>query len=300
MLGLTAWRSRRFEERLVWIFGSPRSGSTWLLSLLAEHRAVVPVNEPLIGLYLGPFLSDWPGIDASDLNSTNFTLNRLARDTKVHFFADEFRDVWGPHLARLICARFSAHARRYGRGSSLVVIQEPNGSQAADVIMGVLPRARLLFLLRDGRDVVDSELFGTVQGGWMSRRFSVVRGIAPSERLAFITHSAHKWLWRTEAVQAAFAAHPGPKRLVRYEDLCATPEEQMREVFDWLELPVSEFDLSALVQQHAFERVPEHQRGSREFHRSATPGLWRENLSREEQAAAEKIMGPKLRQLGYM
>src|SRR3954466_15243190 len=47
---------RDLESRLVWVFGSPRSGSTWLLRLLAEHESVVPVDEPLIGSYLGPFM----------------------------------------------------------------------------------------------------------------------------------------------------------------------------------------------------------------------------------------------------
>ena len=29
------------------------------------------------------------------------------------------------------------------------------------------------------------------------------------------------------------------------------------------------------------------------------PGSWRENLSAQERAALEQIMGPKLRELGY-
>src|SRR5579885_3084716 len=68
----------RFESRLVWIFGSPRSGSTWLLNMLvhplapagrsAESELVtrqgglggsvepeaIPVNEPYIPQHLTP------------------------------------------------------------------------------------------------------------------------------------------------------------------------------------------------------------------------------------------------------
>src|SRR3712207_8163602 len=39
--------ARRIEPKIVWVLGSPRSGSTWLLRLLGDHGAVVPVNEPL-------------------------------------------------------------------------------------------------------------------------------------------------------------------------------------------------------------------------------------------------------------
>src|SRR4051794_27467777 len=78
------------EERLVWVLGSPRSGSTWLLQLLGEHEAVVPVNEPLIGWFLGPFLSDLPGWDTSTLDTANFTLRRVQRDKRDQFFATQF------------------------------------------------------------------------------------------------------------------------------------------------------------------------------------------------------------------
>jgi hypothetical protein len=35
------------------------------------------------------------------------------------------------------------------------------------------------------------------------------------------------------------------------------------------------------------------------FHRAATPGLWRENMSPAEQEAVEQVLGDKLRELGY-
>ncbi len=50
-----------FESRTVWMLGSPRSGSTWLLSLLAQHPLVVPMNEPTLGYHLSPFLMNEPG-----------------------------------------------------------------------------------------------------------------------------------------------------------------------------------------------------------------------------------------------
>jgi len=46
-------------------------------------------------------------------------------------------------------------------------------------------------------------------------------------------------------------------------------------------------------------RVPPAARGAREFFRAAQPGLWRESLSSEQQAAVEEVIGSKLRKLGY-
>src|SRR6266511_2246593 len=292
-----------FESRLVWIFGSPRSGSTWLLQLLAEHEAVVPVNEPLIGQYLGPFLSDFPGAIASDLDASNFTLSRIRRDDRAHIFSAEFSDVWIPLLGKLLRGRYLAHAVRYPArvplSRTLVVVKEPNGSQSADLIMAALPRARLLFLLRDGRDVVDSELAANIEGSWVTKEFPGFAGIAKEDRLAFVVQSAHKWLWRTEVVQETSEAHHGPKYLVRYEDLSRDPKNELRSLFEWLEITPNAHELTGWIQRHAFDQVSEAQRGPTEFFRAAQPGLWRDSLTAEEQLAVEQIIGAKLRELGY-
>ena len=296
--------ARGVEERLVWVWGSPRSGSTWLLQILGEHEAVVPVNEPMLGWYLGPFLSDLPGFGAADLDSRSFSLRHAQARKRSQFFADEFADVWRPALARMMRARFAAHAARYppanGRAeSALIVVKEPNGSQSADMIMEALPRARFLFLLRDGRDVIDSELAAHRPGAWVTKEFPGAQGVPDEERLAFVAQSARKWLWRTEVVERAYEAHPGPKLLLRYEDLLADTETQLRALLAWLGVPMSDADVRSVIGKHAFERAPAEHRGSQGFFRAASPGLWRENLTQEEQAAMEAIVGPKVRALGY-
>jgi hypothetical protein len=270
---------------------------------LAGHPAVVPVNEPLIGQHLGPFFSDEPGIHAGDLDARNFTPSRYLGDAGQYFFAAEYRDVWAPLLGRMMRARFHAHALSHPAdvplAQTFVVIKEPHGSQAADLIMSALPAARLLFLLRDGRDVVDSEVAAASRGSWLGDVFPVVGGIADEERASFIEQSAHKWLWRTEVVEQAYESHPGPRLLVRYEEMRADAAPEVRRVFDWLGLAISEAELEALVEGQSFERLPAEHRGPDKIFRAAKPGLWRENLSAEEQAVLDRVMGPKLRELGY-
>ncbi|MCW2990501.1 MAG: sulfotransferase, partial [Solirubrobacterales bacterium] len=233
-----------FDERVVWLLGSPRSGSTWLLYLLAEHRAILPVNEPLIGFYLGPFMSDLPAMSAKDMDLDNFTLRRVHREKRPHFFAEEFADVWLPGLARMLRERFHAQAVRHPVGVPLeetfVVVKEPNGSQSADVLMRAMPGSRLLFLLRDGRDVVDSELAANVKGSWVAGQFEGSSGVGEGQRLDFVVQSARKWVWRTQVVREAYAAHDGPKLMLRYEDLRADPFAQLSVLFAWLGLDVGD------------------------------------------------------------
>ena len=100
------------ESRLVWMFGSPRSGSTWLRRMAEQHPLIVGVNEPLIGNHLSPFLSDEPGYRAEDLDLATFTFRRVLAGDPDKFFAEEYADVWLPGLRRLINDRFQAHLER--------------------------------------------------------------------------------------------------------------------------------------------------------------------------------------------
>jgi hypothetical protein len=289
------------ESRVVWLFGSPRSGSTWLLRMATEHPSIVGMNEPTIGYHLSPFLSNEPGYRAEDLDLGTFTLRRVMEDDPERFFAAKYTDVWLPDLRRLLNDRLLAHLEREVGGTApidaLLLVKEPNGSQSADVIMRAQPSARLLFLLRDGRDVVDSELASFAVGGWQEQSFAHMRGIGEAERLDFVTRSAYQWLWRTEIVENAFAEHRGPKHMLRYEDLLREPERRLGELFEWLGVPLEGLDVAAVVERLAFERLPH--RGPDRQNRFATPGAWRDNLRPGERAAVEDVLGTKLRQLGY-
>jgi hypothetical protein len=293
--------SSRVEPRVIWMFGSPRSGSTWLLRLAAEHPSIVTMNEPTIGYHLSPFLSNEPGYRAEDLDLGTFTLRRVMEDDPERFFSAKYADVWLPGLRRLINDRLLAHLERELGGTAaaeaLLLVKEPNGSQSADLIMRAQPTARLLFLLRDGRDVVDSELASFAVGGWQERSFDHMHGVAAADRLDFVIRSAHQWLWRTEVVEAAFADHRGPKHMVRYEDLLREPQGALAELFDWLDLRRDPVDLPAVVEKLSFDRLQDH--GPDQQNRSAKPGAWRKNLRADERSAVEAILGPKLRKLGY-
>lgn len=305
----TALKTRRLqrwqldESQICWVLGSPRSGSTWLWQMLRGHRQVVPINEPLIGMYLGPFLCDLPGQEPDLLDLQNFTLRRQRGDHLHHFFADSFREVWEPGLARLIRERFEAQARQFvpeaGLEECRVVVKEPNGSQSADVLLGCQPRSRLVFLLRDGRDVVDSDLAAHLEGAWGTQHNPGMRGVQEHERLRHVKAAAFKWLWRTQVVDAAYTAHPGPKLRLRYEDLLEDTAGGLRAVHGCLALESAPDDVSAVAETFRFENLPEDQRGATSFYRSAQPGSWRLNLRPEEQSLLHEILGPELRRQGY-
>ena len=281
--------------------GSPRSGSTWLLNLIAADPRVAKIDEPSIGVHLGPFLSAHVNLQPEDRGVVDPRISDRRAQARSYFFNERYASTWRPGLRKLLLSRLGVEVEdvslKRGAARPLVVIKEPDGSQAADLIMSLLPESKLIFLLRDGRDVVDSELDATRTDGWIAE---LLPGFERSEvdRLAFIRARAHAWLWRTEITQRAFDQHPPDlRRLVRYEELLQDPMGTLEPLAEWLSLELDR--LREAAELNSFDRIPPSERGPGRFARAAKPGGWRESFSDSESALLERIMGPKLRGLNY-
>ncbi|HET6963616.1 MAG TPA: sulfotransferase [Acidimicrobiales bacterium] len=289
-----AFRTRALERKLVWVLGSPRSGTTWLMYLLREPRRVAALQEPLIGTHLGLFASSI--VENAQEALSAGTRMRDIRDDDRYFFSDAHERAWAPPLRRLVLRGLAPHIPVRAR---YLVVQEPNGSEGADLLMRVLPRSRLLFLLRDGRDVVDSVVDAYRPGSWLDQAFGVGQELPATARLRLVQREAQRWVARTEVVARAYDRHAAELRLlVRYEDLLADTTGTLRSIYSWLRIEPPP-DLAERVTGSSFESVPSSAKGSGKFHRAATPGLWRQNLSPEEQACCAEVMGPMLTAMGY-
>jgi hypothetical protein len=289
------------ESRVVWIFGSPRSGSTWLLEMLAEARApgVAPIDETWAGELFNRTFA-WPKDGTLKIVSTRDSHATLGG----WVLAPEREPLWAPVMRAFLLEGIEdqlAHGQaRTDWDDPYVVIKEPNSSEAADTLVELLPRSRVLFLLRDGRDVIDSMADHFTTASWGAPKDMGWDRLSPAEREKLIVGSAASWVYRTEAVQRACVL-VGPKAslTVRYEDLLADTPAELEKVAGWIGVETPDGWAADVAARHAFERIPEEQRGSGKFHRAATPGLWREHMTDTEQALMDEVMGEKLRELGY-
>jgi len=293
----------RPEPHIAWILGSPRSGSTWLLRMLAYEQRVVAIDEPLFGLHAAPYIENGlapiPGF-----TFPNITTNAEHAGRTDYCLSTEYEEAWRPPLRALIVSRVRAQADRVARGRGVVdpitVLKEPNSSHAAELLLSLVPESRLIFLLRDGRDVIDSLLDAFTGDTWWTSTYGGFGDQDERWRLGMIRHQARFWLYKTEAVERAFAAHAVDRRLlVKYEELLASPVETFGELARWIGLPMTEGRAREVVAAQEFSRVPPNERGSGKFLRAAEPGLWRENMSAAEQRLVNDLLGKKLGELGY-
>jgi hypothetical protein len=270
-------------DRLMWIFGTGRSGSTWLASMMGDMAGGRLWNEPLVGKLFGDFHS---GARPKSLRSKNFVM------------ADAHRQAWLEGI-RLFVLRISASRFPGAAEGDWIVVKEPNGSVGAPYLAAAFPRSALVLLIRDPRDVAASALDRHRPGGqayeWRKSEGSV-RDRASRNPDAFIEGQAERYMRNVGAAKRAYEAHEGPKVMVRYEDLRADTLGTMRRLYSTLGIPTGEDELAKVVKKHAWENIPEEKKGLGKFFRKAKAGGWRQDLTPHQARSVEKITAPLLRE----
>lgn len=287
---------------MAWIMGSSRSGSTWLVRMLADLEGVLTIDDPHLGHHLGvwrPVPLAWATSEGSAPELT--TLSEVKRHKPSYFFSDRYREVWQPALKQMVLSRFQAQAADgpvagKGPGSPRVIVKEP-GSHVADEIMGMFPRSGLIFLLRDGRDVVDSWLAAYRPGSWAQSEGAYP--LSSEGRIAMIRWQAAVWVFRTGVVFRTYEGHKGPKVMVRYEQLIADPLAELERINDALGLGADSERLQVIADRHSIEAVSDADKGPLREVRSGRSGGWRANRDEPERRAMIEALGPSLRAAGY-
>ena len=267
-------------ENIVWIFGTGRSGSTWLGSMMGGLDGCAMWNEPLVGNLFG-----------------NFHYFRVGgrKPGRQYILGEPYKETWLGPMRDLV---LGGAAARFPEviGGGYLIIKEPNGSIGAPLLMEALPESRMIFLIRDPRDVVASSMDARSEGSWLQERREAQRRTSKPDRNpnVYVRMRANSYVQQIEKTGQAYRAHGGHKVMVRYEDLRADTLETMKRIYTALEIPVEEAELARSVEKNSWENIPEQEKGEGKKRRKAKPGGWREDLTARQVEIVEDITAPLL------
>lgn len=261
--------SGRDSLNIAFIVGVARSGTSILGELVAAHPEVKYIFESYV-----PWRIVGRGVNGSD-----------------RFTADQ---------ATPVVRSFIRWWFRWRKGDARIIVEKnPRNILRIPFLRAVFPEAKIIHIVRDGRDVACSLVPGLGGRWWAHERPPQWRDIFA--RYQGVIRCAHAW---NEIVRTGLADLAGvPHLQVRYEDLVARPHDVARQIFDYLGLPlhpaVTEFCCNIQNSTEGSYQAKYQSVWFRRNHRQRV-GRWRENLSEELQREVLQILEPTLRRLGYV
>jgi hypothetical protein len=272
---------KTMEQNIVWIFGAGRSGTTWLAKELLSHNTNV-IDEPYLGAHLAT-----PG--------RNEKVHEFHKTRDDYFFSNAFKKTWIFFLRKLILNRIYFQTKDY---SKYVIIKEPHGTLGAGNIVECLPGSKIIVVLRDGRDVLDSEFDANRPGGWSSNVSGIT--VAANTKKNFIRNQSNLWNKTMNTLMNVYENYPEEKKiLVRYENLRQNTVPELERIYKFLKIDINIDEIKTIVNKYSFENIPDSEKGSGKSRRSATPGKWKDNFNEEEQELMNSLMEETMKRLGY-
>lgn len=310
------------------VLGHGKSGTTWVQDLLDSHPEVLCKGE---GRFFGrDFLEvveqDYLRMDGlADVQPSSLY---AALATSEHLRTWVERSVWsrGGHeehyLMRLLHAAVRLFMAEALDSSGERIVGDKTtiaGPGTLYEVAAVYPEAKVIHVLRDGRDVAVSMIHhmwnhAKDMGGFydlgpedLAKRDAYRKGrLAKTEslfserRLRDIARS-----WGTEAG----GAHRGTFLFgekwaeIRYEDLLKRPHEELARLLDFLGAAHDGETVRRCIEANAFERRSKGRKPGQEdsssFYRSGVAGDWRNAFTEHDKEIFKEATGKTLVELGY-
>jgi hypothetical protein len=281
--------------RLVLLVGAPRSGTTWLQSMLASHPSVAsPQETDLFARYLEPLAEAWRW---QLRGGPEAWARRRFKGLPAVLTTEEYTAIVQDFAAAIV-----DRAAKLRDGASVVLEKSPSTSLCASAIAELTPDAKVVHLVRDGRDVAASLLAASEGwGSWWAPRT--------------VPDAARSWVRHVEGAREARDLGV-PYLEVRYEALVAGDVTSLQAVHQLCGIPLSEVGARDLLARFSFDRMAagtppeplvrgeyaEEAAGWDEpegFYRRGVVAGWEDEWSTRDRLRFDAIAGDLLVSLGY-
>ena len=290
------------------VVGNQKSGTTWLMRMLDAHPEILCRGE---GRFFG---ESWKQKSLKQRDTM-----RPASSLRYAFLDAEYlrlwveRSVWsrndspGEHLDNLtrMAIDYFLGGELLKSGKRIVGDKSPLLTpETISEISAIYPEAKVIHIIRDGRDVA-------VSAAHHARNFGKARKQnGPNETEGSVFQQGQLEKLATEwASRVGKTVEDGPKLLgdnyteVRYEDLLHEPKPEVQRLLTFLATDSDEKTTTRCIEAASFEKLSRGRKRGEEdpssFFRKGVAGDWKHALTPEERGIFDREAGDLLARLGY-
>lgn len=270
------------------VTGAPKSGTTWLGKLLDAHPEITCKGEACVHAFTKSLIqisNDYNALlerrkaNVSESNAfpplTEREVHRLMRQF-IEMRLEVIADPGKPAL------KFVGEKDPY-HGPNLLILHK------------VIPEARCIQIIRDGRDVLVS--------AWHHNQRSLQPGQRGPGFDAFLDETAGLWSQMVRRAREASSTLGTAYLEIRYEDLAADAPLHLKRVLDHLGADADEGTIRACVETASFARLSkgrsQGQEDAKSFFRKGATEDWKNHLSSSQVQRFDARSGGLLGELGY-
>jgi hypothetical protein len=290
------------------VVGNQKSGTTWLMRMLDAHPEILCKGE---GRFFG---GSWrqKSLKQRETMRPPSSLYHAFLDAEYLRLWVE-RSVWsrndgaGEHLDNLtrMAIDYFLGGELLKSGKRVVGDKSPLLTpETIREISAIYPEAKVIHIIRDGRDVAVSAAHHARNFGQARKRSEsseTEESVFPKGQLEKL---AAEW-----ASRVGRASQDGPKLLgenyteVRYEDLLHKPESEVQRLLTFLAVASDQKTVTRCIDAASFERLSRGRKRGEEdpssFFRKGVAGDWKHVFTERERQIFDQEAGELLAKLGY-
>jgi hypothetical protein len=278
------------SKQIFFVGGIVKSGTTWLQLLLDAHPNVSCTGEGHFFDVLGPSLAnalEQYNNYTKDKNTTIFSEFRgqplISKEDFAHLLASA--------IAMLLVSG------QGGKMASALGEKTPDNVRCFAVIAKIIPSAKFVHLVRDGRDCAVSAWFHNL-------RFTADQTHAAFSSIDdYVAQFAEGWAADVAKGLDFAANHPDRCHTLRYEDLVSNTEYHLGNVLRFLGMPDDAAAVTNCCAMASFQTLSGgRQRGDEDrtsFFRKGVVGDWRAHVTKQTATLFEEKACQWLEYFGY-
>jgi hypothetical protein len=274
------------------ILGRPRTGTTLLRSLFDAHPNVQIPWECQFILNLYPKYGKLERWNIETLEHFHTDLLKQWQFSAWNIDHDKLRSdlqacAGESSYARICQVVYMNHISFYPEEETRLIGDKNHGYTIyTERLLKIFPDAKFIYILRDYRD-----------------NFQSVKNV--DFELPIVSLVVFKWKYFYKKALQASEKHPGLFYFIRYEDLVSNPEDNMRKICDFLDIPyVPEVFDFYKMKGKAEEKYPadilqKHHKSLFNPVNTSRIGLWEKSMTDRQVKIADYVAGNYADRAGY-